>query len=78
MLHPYFLFLPRFSEDEVCLLLELITCPPPPTPAGVKFVSLGLCVLIACNGLISGSPTAEKTAVDWIKWLVKVTWRENS
>ncbi len=50
-------------------MLDLITCKPPVTAAGVKFVSLGLCVLIACNSLTT-APEAERKAVEWIKWLV--------
>ena len=60
----------KLSENEVSLLSDLITSEAPATPAGVQFVSLGLSVLIACNSLIS-TPTLEKKAVEWIKWLVK-------
>ena len=49
------------SEEEVTSLLEMITCKPPVTAAGVKFVSLGLCVLIACNSL-TANPDNEKVA----------------
>ena len=49
----------KLSEDEVSSLLEMITCKPPVTSAGVKFASLGLSVLIACNSLIA-SPENEK------------------
>ena len=52
----------KLSEDEVACLLEMITCKPPVTSAGVKFASLGLSVLIACNSLI-GSPENEKVNV---------------
>ena len=47
----------------------MITRHPPPTPAGVKLVSLGLCMLIAFNGLVS-TPGLEKQALDWIRTLV--------
>jgi len=60
----------KFSETEVRLLLELITVQPPASPAGIKFVSLGLSMLIACNSLIAHQ-YLEKQAVDWIKWLVR-------
>ncbi|RXG68957.1 Integrator complex subunit 2 [Armadillidium vulgare] len=61
----------KFSEErEVGLLLQLITCHPPPSAAGVRFVSTGLCVLIACPSLIA-LPENEKRASEWIKWLVK-------
>ena len=57
------------SDEEVTSLLEMITCKPPVTAAGVKFVSLGLCVLIACNSL-TANPDNEKIAIEWIQWLV--------
>ncbi len=60
----------KLSDQEVALLSELITSRPPPTPAGVQFVSLGLSMLIACNSLIS-TPPLERKAVEWIKWLVR-------
>eukprot|EP00088_Acartia_fossae_P070615 TRINITY_DN951_c0_g1_i4.p1 TRINITY_DN951_c0_g1~~TRINITY_DN951_c0_g1_i4.p1 ORF type:complete len:1177 (+),score=271.60 TRINITY_DN951_c0_g1_i4:42-3572(+) len=59
----------KFCDDEVNLLVELITRHPPPTPAGVKLVSLGLCMLIAFNSLVS-TPGLEKQALDWIRTLV--------
>ncbi|KAG7159541.1 Integrator complex subunit 2-like, partial [Homarus americanus] len=60
-----------FSEDkEIGLLLQLVTCHPPPSAAGVRFVSTGLCMLIACPSLIS-SQENERRASEWIKWLVK-------
>ena len=59
----------KFLDDEVNLLVEMITRHPPPTPAGVKLVSLGLCMLIAFNGLVS-TPGLEKQALDWIRTLV--------
>jgi len=64
---PWFL---RLSEEESSSLLDLITCKAPATAAGVKFVSLGLCMFIACNSLIS-TPESEKRAVAWIHWLVE-------
>jgi integrator complex subunit 2 len=60
----------KFSDEETQLLFQLVTCQPPPSPAGVKFVSLGLCMLIACNSIISVS-SLEKRAIDWIRWLVR-------
>ncbi|KAK4288012.1 hypothetical protein Pmani_030992 [Petrolisthes manimaculis] len=61
----------KFSEDkEIGLLLQLVTCRPPPSAAGVRFVSTGLCMLIACPSLISSTEN-ERRASEWIKWLVK-------
>ena len=59
----------KFTEEEVSLLVSLITRRPPPSPAGVRLVSLGLSMLIACNSLI-GQPDLERRATDWIRWLV--------
>ncbi len=60
----------KLSDEEGSALLELITGKPPVTAAGVKYASMGLCVLIACNSLIA-SPEHEKIAVEWIQWLVQ-------
>ncbi|XP_076045426.1 integrator complex subunit 2 [Oratosquilla oratoria] len=58
------------EEKEIGLLLQLVTCHPPPSAAGVRFVSTGLCMLIACPSLIAAQEN-ERKAAEWIKWLVK-------
>ncbi|CAK8692806.1 unnamed protein product [Clavelina lepadiformis] len=58
----------KFSKEESDLLLRLITCFPPLTPAGIRFVSLALGMLLACPALITGT-SQEKQVVSWIKWL---------
>lgn len=60
----------RFQDDEVSSLVQLLTSRPPPTPAGVRFVSLGLCMLIACPSLIAAQEH-ERKSVAWVQWLVK-------
>nr|XP_006823115.1 PREDICTED: integrator complex subunit 2-like [Saccoglossus kowalevskii] len=60
----------KFSEDESEQLLCLVTSQPPPTPAGIRFVSLGLCMLMACPSIIS-SADQEKVGISWMNWLVK-------
>ena len=60
----------KFTEDEVQLLVSLITRRPPASPAGVRLVSLGLSMLIACNSLIA-QPALERRATAWIRWLVE-------
>ena len=61
----------KFNEEkEISLLLQLVTCRPPPSAAGVRFVSTGLCMLIACPSLIASTDN-ERRASDWIRWLVK-------
>lgn len=65
----FFLFF-RFQEDEVSLIVQLLTSHPPPSSAGVRFVSLGLCMLIACPSLI-GQQEHEKRSIEWVQWLVR-------
>jgi integrator complex subunit 2 len=60
----------KFNDDEIHLLMQLITSKPPPTPSGIRFVSLGLCMLIACPSLIS-QPTLESKGIEWVQWLIK-------
>lgn len=60
----------KFNDDEILPLLNMVTSKPPPTPSGIHFVSLGLCMLIACPSLI-GQPQLEGKAVDWIQWLMR-------
>ncbi|CAH1791964.1 unnamed protein product [Owenia fusiformis] len=60
----------KASDEEVKLLLRLVTCHPPPTNTGAQFVCLGLCMLLACPFLLA-TPDQERVAIDWIKWLVK-------
>jgi len=60
----------KFTEEEVELLVALITRRPASSPAGVRLVSLGLSMLIACNSLI-GQPALERRATDWIRYLVE-------
>ncbi|XP_035780824.1 LOW QUALITY PROTEIN: integrator complex subunit 2-like [Anopheles albimanus] len=60
----------KFFDEEIQLLMQLITSKPPPTPAGIRFVSLGLCMLIACPSLIP--PQAPDNKVnEWIQWLIR-------
>lgn len=58
------------EEREVSPLLQLLTCQPPLSAAGVRFVSTGLCVLIACPQLLASAEN-DRRAADWIRWLVK-------
>lgn len=58
----------KFTSDESKHLLLLITCFPPLTPAGIKFVSLALGMLLACPILIT-SDEDEKKVISWVKWL---------
>lgn len=60
----------KFNDDEINLLIQLVTSRPPSTPAGIRFVSLGLCMLIACPTLIS-QPAHETKGIEWVQWLIK-------
>lgn len=60
----------KFQDDEVAMIVQLLTSHPPPSPAGVRFVSLGLCMLIACSSLI-GHHNLEKRSIEWVQWLVR-------
>lgn len=60
----------KFQDDEVAMIVQLLTSHPPPSPAGVRFVSLGLCMLIACPSLI-GHHNLEKRSIEWVQWLVR-------
>ena len=58
----------KFTAEESDLLLRLITCYPPLTPSGIRFVSLALGMLLACPTLLV-SAEQEKQVISWIKWL---------
>uniref|UniRef100_A0A182Q203 Integrator complex subunit 2 n=1 Tax=Anopheles farauti TaxID=69004 RepID=A0A182Q203_9DIPT len=60
----------KFFDEEIQLLMQLITSKPPPTPAGIRFVSLGLCMFIACPTLIAHQ-SHEAKMIEWIQWLIK-------
>ncbi|QQP42110.1 Integrator complex subunit 2, partial [Caligus rogercresseyi] len=47
--------------------MSLITIKVPIIPAGFKFVTLGLCMIIACNSLLGSH---EGSAIAWLRWLV--------
>ncbi|XP_031555845.1 integrator complex subunit 2-like isoform X2 [Actinia tenebrosa] len=60
----------KLTHEETEVLLSLITCHAPPTAAGVRFVVIGLCTLLACPQIIS-TPEHEQKAIHLIKWLSK-------
>lgn len=59
----------KLSEDEANALINLITCHPPPSAASIRFITLGLCILLVSPQLITNSEN-ERKAVAWINWLV--------
>lgn len=60
----------RFNDDEINALAQLVTSRPQPTPSGMRFVSLALCMLIACPSLVS-TTLLENKAIEWLQWLIK-------
>ncbi|CAG2114951.1 unnamed protein product, partial [Medioppia subpectinata] len=60
----------KFTEDETNSIVALIICHPPPNQIGIRFVSLGLSMILSTPLLITNADNEQK-AIDWIKWLVK-------
>ncbi|XP_002067406.4 integrator complex subunit 2 [Drosophila willistoni] len=60
----------KFNDDEINALSQLVTSCPKPTPSGVRFVTLALCMLVACPSLVSTVPLENK-AVEWLQWLIR-------
>lgn len=42
----------KLNQHEAEALLRLVTCHPPPTAAGVRFVVVGLCTLLVCSNIM--------------------------
>lgn len=59
----------KFTDEEMKLLLRLVTSRPPISQCGARFISLGLCTLIACPYII-GSQEQERQVSEWIRWLI--------
>lgn len=60
----------KLTNDEADELICLITSQAPPTSAGIRFVIVGLCTVLACSYIV-GSNEREKVAVNWIEGLSK-------
>uniref|UniRef100_A0A8C4SC60 Integrator complex subunit 2 n=2 Tax=Erpetoichthys calabaricus TaxID=27687 RepID=A0A8C4SC60_ERPCA len=60
----------RPTDEEAEQLLQLMTSRPPATPAGVRFVSLSFCMLLAFSTLVS-TPEQEQLTVMWLSWMIK-------
>uniref|UniRef100_A0A8D0LBH3 Integrator complex subunit 2 n=1 Tax=Sphenodon punctatus TaxID=8508 RepID=A0A8D0LBH3_SPHPU len=58
------------TDEEAEQLLQLMTSRPPATPAGVRFVSLSFCMLLAFSTLVS-TPEQEQLMVVWLSWMIK-------
>ncbi|XP_078235418.1 integrator complex subunit 2 [Pogona vitticeps] len=58
------------TDEEAEQLLQLMTSRPPATPAGVRFVSLSFCMLLAFSTLVS-TPEQEQLMVIWLSWMIK-------
>uniref|UniRef100_A0A8B9HQU6 Integrator complex subunit 2 n=1 Tax=Astyanax mexicanus TaxID=7994 RepID=A0A8B9HQU6_ASTMX len=61
---------PRPTDEEAEQLLQLMTSRPPATAAGVRFVSLSFCKLLAFPTLVS-TPEQEQLMVMWLSWMIK-------
>src|SRR5690606_8994887 len=60
----------KLLEEETAAICRLIICRPPRSYLGVRFVSIGLCLILAFPPLVT-SQDNESRIVDWIKWLVR-------
>ncbi|XP_028396376.1 integrator complex subunit 2-like [Dendronephthya gigantea] len=60
----------KISNKESDELVCLITSQAPQTAAGARFVTVGLCTMLACSGIVSTSEQ-EQEMIKWIKWLSK-------
>jgi len=58
----------KISNEESDAFLRLITCHPPITNGGVRFIIVGLSALLACTFMIN-NPDREEQATRWIEWL---------
>lgn len=56
----------RFQEEEIFSLVSLITCFPPSTPEGVRFATMGLCLMVCCYNLLT-KPINKNKCVQWLK-----------
>ncbi|XP_065215851.1 integrator complex subunit 2 [Planococcus citri] len=58
----------KVQDEEISLLIKLMTICLPPSPEGVRFVSIAVCMLFACPSLISQTEYETKV-IHWLKWL---------
>ncbi|XP_053310562.1 integrator complex subunit 2 isoform X1 [Spea bombifrons] len=58
------------TDEEAEQVLLLMTSRPPATPAGVRFVSLSFCMLLAFSTLVS-TPEQEQLMLIWLNWMIK-------
>ncbi|XP_063311286.1 integrator complex subunit 2 isoform X1 [Pelobates fuscus] len=58
------------TDEEAEQVLQLMTSRPPATPAGVRFVSLSFCMLLAFSTLVS-TPEQEQLMLLWLNWMIK-------
>lgn len=60
----------KFNEEEAAVIARLIICRPPHNYSGVRFVTFGLCMILAFPQLVTMGDN-EGRMVNWIKWLVQ-------
>lgn len=59
----------KLFDHEITAIVDLITIRPPPNPPGIRFASIGLCMLLAAPSL-SASPDTEKQVLHWLQDIV--------
>ncbi|KAL8620230.1 hypothetical protein ACOMHN_064989 [Nucella lapillus] len=59
----------KYVEEEMKYLLQMLTCQPPLTYAGTRFVTLAICVIISSANLLCG-PEEEQLMIAWIRQLM--------
>ncbi|ESO06329.1 hypothetical protein HELRODRAFT_160493 [Helobdella robusta] len=62
----------KFSEKENSTLLKLVLKKSPTSKSGMRFISLGLCMLLACPHLLV-TDEEEKNVISWLKWLLDIS-----
>ncbi|XP_046919631.2 integrator complex subunit 2 [Dermatophagoides farinae] len=58
----------KLNDEETQAISKMIVCRPPHIDIGVRFVSVGLCMILAFPKMIISQETE---IIEWIKWLVK-------
>lgn len=60
----------KLTEEEASVVLSLVICHPSASPAGIKFASTGLCLLLTCPAVVNNQESERKT-LDWLNWLIR-------
>lgn len=60
----------KFQQKETAGLLDLITIKTPSTALGIRFASIGVCILLA-SPILTAVQEGERKIVKWLQWIVK-------